>query len=395
MPTLDKPTATLRPSDRGFLRDLLRPAADVPTAPVEKEDFEHFLLERYHVANESGMLRKTYYALKPVIPRAVQIAMRRRYAQIRPLPKFPGWPYEPLIADKIDAYFTWLLREGGCDSVHWIGMWPEGKRFALALTHDVEWGEGLQVSPDLQQLEVRLGYVSSWNLVAERYPIDWSIVQVLRQNGGEIGIHGLKHDGITFKTREIFEERKRKIHDYMKKWNVAGFRSPSTLRHAEWMKEFEFEYDSSFPDSDPYEPQPGGCCSVWPFFLGSMVELPLSMAQDHTLFVILQHEDIRVWQEKADWIAAHWGLVLINIHPDYVVFKNHYRYYQDFLTYMKEKEDMWHALPRDIAKWWRDRDASTLTRVGDRYVVQGPAAERAVVMQTSLKNGALHHTIVR
>jgi hypothetical protein len=395
MPTLDRPTAAPRSRDRGFLRDLLRPASDVPTAPIEKEDFEHYLLERYNVKKDSGALRQTYYALKPLIPRALQIAMRRRYAQVQALPKFPGWPVEPLFANKMDAYFTWLLREGGCESVHWIGFWPEGKRFAFAITHDVEWEDGLRTCPDLQELEVRKGYVSSWNLVAEWYPIDWHIVQGLRQNGGEIGIHGLKHDAKTFKTREIFEERKRKIHDYMRKWNVVGFRSPSTLRNVEWMKELEFEYDSSIPDTDPYEPQPGGCCSVWPFFLGPLVELPLTMAQDHTLFVILQRNNIGVWREKADWIAQHSGLVVLNIHPDYVVFKNHYRYYEELLTEMKNWEGMWHALPRDIARWWRDRDASALVKAGDRYVVEGPAAERAVVMQTSLKNGLLHHAIVR
>jgi hypothetical protein len=55
---------------------------------------------------------------------------------------------------------------------------------------------------------------------------------------------------------------------------------------------------------------------------------------------------------------------------------------------------MWHALPREIAQWWRERNASSLVKTGQGYIVEGPAAGRAVVMQTSLKDGVLHHAIV-
>jgi hypothetical protein len=88
------------------------------------------------------------------------------------------------------------------------------------------------------------------------------------------------------------------------------------MRNVEWVPELKFEYDSSFPDTDPYEPQPGGCCSIWPYFISNLLELPMTMPQDHTLFEILQHKDISVWKIKADWIEAKGGMVLINVHPD-------------------------------------------------------------------------------
>jgi len=55
--------------------------------------------------------------------------------------------------------------------------------------------------------------------------------------------------------------------------SLKGFRSPSTLRRAEWIAKMDFDFDCSFADTDPYEPQPGGTCSLFPFFLGKLVEL--------------------------------------------------------------------------------------------------------------------------
>ena len=50
------------------------------------------------------------------------------------------------------------------------------------------------------------------------------------------------------------------------------------------MPRLGFEYDSSYTDTDPYEPQPGGCCSYLPYFNESLVELPITLPQDHTVF---------------------------------------------------------------------------------------------------------------
>ena len=155
------------------------------------------------------------------------------------------------------------------------------------------------------------------------------------------------------------------------------------------MPELEFEYDSSFPDTDPYEPQPGGCCSIWPFFIKNLLELPLTMPQDHTLFEILGHKDIAIWIQKADWIEKHSGLVLINVHPDYMDSPQRLQLYEEFLRYMRNKDSMWHALPRDVARWWRERNASTLHTLDGKYLIQGPIAERGSVINTTLSNGVL------
>jgi peptidoglycan/xylan/chitin deacetylase (PgdA/CDA1 family) len=356
---------------------------------------ERFLYEDY-VEDNAAWKRRAYYALKPFIPRFVQISVRKRYVATQDKRRFPAWPIESRITDLVAGAVGRALQETGQARLLGIAPWPAGTRFAFCITHDVEWDAGLRRAPALLEVERRVGVVSSWNLVPERYPIDWGIVDELRDAGSEIGIHGLKHDGRLFQSRSIFLRRLTKIERYAREWGAVGFRSPSCLRNPEWMKAMNFEYDSSFPDTDPYEPQPGGCCSAWPYFLGSMVELPLTMPQDHTLYEILGHTDLKLWGRKADWLERVGGLVLVNVHPDYMTTDRRLGQYEDFLLRMKRRANLWHTLPREIARWWRDRDASTLgSRDGEPEII-GPVGGRAAVAALMLDSaGTLHFRELR
>ena len=146
------------------------------------------------------------------------------------------------------------------------------------------------------------------------------------------------------------------------------------------MDELPVAYDSSFPDSDPFEPQPGGCCSIFPFRFGDVVELPVTLAQDHTLFVILGERTPRLWVEKTAWIARHHGLVNLITHPDYLTDPALLAIYDEFLAYLRSWEEAWHALPREVAAWWRVRDE--LTCEADEHGgvrITGPADARATI----------------
>jgi hypothetical protein len=364
-------TGILKPADGGFI------------PPVPEEDIERYLYERYTDQGGSWK-RKLYYAMKPMLPRPVQIALRRRYVSVQAQSAFPAWPIEPVVVNAVNAFKKRQVDVQGV--LHWLGYWPKGYRFAFVLTHDVEWDSGLRRAPDLAAIEQSLGFSSSWNLVPERYPIDWSIVDKLRAQGSEIGLHGLKHDGRLFQSRRMFDRRMEKINGYARDWKATGFRSPSTLRNVDWMKTMQFDYDSTFPDTDPYEPQPGGCCSIWPYFLGSMVELPMTMPQDHTLFEILKQTDIGIWKQKAEWLAEQGGIVVINVHPDYMLTDERLRFFEEFLRMMKTMPGMWHVLPKDAAQWWRERHATGLRIQDGVPVLSGPGAARAVVMRTELRN---------
>ncbi len=362
---------------RSTARELLKVATGT-SSQVPEPEIARYLYERY-VEDAHGWKRRLYYSLKPMIPRPIQIALRQRFTAVQAAAAFPAWPIEPVIPAAVGSYLRALLAVQ--EEVFRLAYWPAGHRFAFAITHDVEWDTGLRRAPDIVALERRHGFVSSWNLVPERYPIDGRLVDGLRAEGCEIGVHGLKHDGKLFQSASLFTRRLVHIHAHARAWQAVGFRSPSTLRNPEWMTALEFEYDSSFPDTDPYEPQAGGCCSIWPYFLGDVVELPLTMPQDHTLFEILRHTDIRTWEEKARWVADNGGLVLVNVHPDYMCEDSQLALYEALLVFMKSLHGMWHILPRDVAGWWRDRNRSSLRSDGGSWVVEGPASGRAIVVR--------------
>ena len=121
------------------------------------------------------------------------------------------------------------------------------------------------------------------------------------------------------------------------------------------MPELGCLYDSSFPDTDPFEPQPGRCGSIWPFFLGDLVELPITMPQDHTLFEILGETSIRRWTQKSSWVARNHGLVNVLVHPDYMLSDRRLDLYEQLLAHLKGLSGGWHALPCEVARWWRAR----------------------------------------
>jgi hypothetical protein len=193
----------------------------------------------------------------------------------------------------------------------------------------------------------------------------------------------VKHDCKLFESRESFEHELPAIHSYLGNWEAAGFRSPATHRNPDWMPELGALYDSSFPDTDPFEPQSGGCCSILPFFLDDLVELPITLVQDHTLWEVLRRDSIELWTDKSDWLIANGGLINLITHPDYLDTPARIRLYEEYLEYLARQEDGWHALPREVAAWWRTRVGLWLDEDGDAPRIEGEGAERAAIAWAS------------
>jgi len=321
---------------------------------------EDLLYERYKGPATRSRKLDAYYAVKPLLPRRAQLALRRAYAPRQARARFPAWPFEPALVEHRDAQLLDRLRASGEPRMAFVNYWPERKRFAAVLTHDVEGPAGVANVMRVIELEQRYGFVSCWNFVAEWYPIPDGLFDEIRGTGCEIGLHGILHDGKLFSNRATFDANLPKIADYVRRWDVAGFRSPATGRNAEWMHELPVEYDSSFPDSDPFEPQAGGCCSIMPFFFGDVVELPITLTQDHTIFQILREPGIDLWRRKSEWLMQRHGLVNVIVHPDYVVERRFLDRYEAFLAFLAERDDGWHALPRDVARWWRQREGLSI-----------------------------------
>jgi hypothetical protein len=70
---------------------------------------------------------------------------------------------------------------------------------------------------------------------------------------------------------------------------------------------------------------------------------------------------VEIWKKKLDWIAEHQGMVLLNVHPDYIDFvdangsSQQYpvAHYRELLEYVRDRYAgrFWHALPRDVAAY--------------------------------------------
>jgi hypothetical protein len=318
-------------------------------------------------------INQIYYLLKPILPRSIQLHLRRKLSIDKNRLKYADiWPIDVSSKKSIDPFHSW----------------PDNNKFAILLTHDVDTDRGQKNCRPLMDLEKRLGLRSSFNFVPERYRVDPTLRTQLVENGFEVGVHGLNHDGKLYKSRRIFQERAEKINGYLRAWNAVGFRSPAMHHNLEWIHDLDIEYDASTFDTDPFEPQPDGVGTIFPFWVSKdgtqdgYVELPYTLPQDFTLFVLMKEKNIDIWKQKLDWIAENGGMALVNTHPDYMKFGYEIRqksevrsqrsesrrrrkmaleeypaeYYQEFLEYVKDKYEgqYWHVLPRDMARFWKN-----------------------------------------
>lgn len=335
-----------------------------------------------------SMAVSCYYLVRPLIPRPVQISARRLYSRVQARTPFPRWPVEPSLHQFYDLVLGWAADVAGEDVPH-IAPWPGGRTWALVLTHDVETADGLRQVPGLRDIELAAGYRSSWNLVPRRYEVTDDVVAQLKAGGFEVGLHGLYHDGRDL-ADGIRERRLPEMRQWAQRWDAQGFRSPATHRAWDTMAALPFEYDSSYPDTDPFEPQPGGCCSWLPYFNGRVVELPITLPQDHTLFVILRQTDARIWIEKAEKIRASGGMALLITHPDYLGLGPIAAAYEQLLQRFAADPSLWRALPIEVSRWWRRRAESGLERTEQGWRVVGPASEEGRVALTRPASRAPH-----
>jgi predicted glycosyltransferase len=147
------------------------------------------------------------------------------------------------------------------------------------------------------------------------------------------------------------------------------------LHNLDWLHDLDIQYDASTFDTDPFEPQPEGRHTIFPFWVPSplqhkqlgnahkdgYIELPYTLPQDSTLFLLLHERTPGIWLRKIDWIARHGGMALLDTHPDYMCFDAQSKrtgefdvsLYREFLqTVIRQYENaFWNALPRSLAAY--------------------------------------------
>lgn len=298
-------------------------------------------------------LLNLYYLIKPAIPHSLRLMLRNAIAARRRKSSVDVWP----------------INEAAAHRPAWWSGWPEGKRFAFVLTHDVEGLKGMERSDLLAKLEMKLGFRSAFNFVPEgQYRLPKSLRTFLVENGFEVGVHDLHHDGSLYRSRAAFVEAAEKINGYLVDWQAVGFRSAFMFHNLDWLMDLNVLYDASTFDTDPFEPQPDGAGTIFPFWVQGpagrgYVELPYSLAQDSTMFLVLREKTNAIWKQKLDWVARNGGMALINVHPDYISFEGvgsrtefPVALYSDFLSYVASNytDEAWFALPHQVAQFVKD-----------------------------------------
>jgi len=344
------------------------------------------------------LLNRFYYQVKPWIPHRARLALRRLHARRIRRRTAATWP---------------ILESAARKPAGWTG-WPDAKQFAFVLTHDVEGPRGLANVKPLAELEMSLGFRSAFYFIPEgSYTVPPELRAWLTDNGFEVGVHDLHHDGKLFRSREGFRRHAQKINRYLEEWGAVGFRAGFMMRQLDWLHDLHIQYDASTFDTDPFEPQPDGVNTIFPFWVPrraedgrskiedgdqttaagqqtaprsdseeqtalrsdseeriansgksgitnspqsasgvpdsrypsfalrasedtplsaipypkgaaqpapGYVELPYTLPQDSTLFLLLGEPDESIWTRKLDWIAGQGGMVMFTVHPDYIGF---------------------------------------------------------------------------
>jgi hypothetical protein len=359
-----------------------------PDAAVLTLRSERYLPSRSTVARTAA--RRSYYAARPLMPRSAQLAARRAFSRVQSRAQFPAWPAEPALHRLSELVLHFAADVAGAPLPR-IATWPRGRDWALVLTHDVETRRGRDGIANVRAVEARSGVRSSWNLVPKRYEVPDDLVAGLRAQDCEIGVHGLKHDGRDLASERTLRRRLPEMREWAERWGAVGFRAPATQRRWEWMPQLGFDYDSSYPDSDPYEPKAGGCCTWLPFFNGDLVELPITLPQDHTLFAILRGDE-GLWSGKAELLRRERAMALMITHPDYLLDDTLLAAYRRFVAEFSQDAGVWNALPREISAWWRRRRATALECSAGEWRAVGPAAAEAAIefVQPSLRQRFRH-----
>jgi hypothetical protein len=353
------------------------------------EAIENLRLERYPITPRRGGTRfsrygkEAYYCLRPLMPFRMRTYLKRislrRWNEI----VFPSWPVDRTVDMTFERLLLLAMDTFGVNEFPFIWFWPKGYSGCVVMTHDVETTAGLEFCSSLMDIDDYYGVKSSFQIIPEaRYAIPDAFLQNMRDREFEINVHDWNHDGRLFSDRKLFSSRVGKINRRAAEWGAQGFRSGALYRNLDWYDSFSFSYDMSVPNVGHLDPHAGGCCTVKPYFIGNLLEIPVTTTQDYMLFYILGDYSIDLWKRQVDSILECSGIASFIVHPDYILKKRERQVYTDlldFLSAVRLQRRLWIVPPHYINSWWRERNAMTLVRDGSSWRIEGEGSERACV----------------
>ncbi|HXZ42931.1 MAG TPA: hypothetical protein VEG68_19495 [Terriglobales bacterium] len=389
-------------SPSGHVQDLL-PASKIEDGRVlvpfdATEVLNNLRYETYHSASNgwhpaSSVVGRLYYGIRPALP----VKFRRHLQKIRLNGwrefTFPSWPVDTTVDNTLESLLLMSLRAKNLQQIPFIWFWPNDMASCAILSHDVEEAAGRDFCSSLMDIDDAYHVKASFQIVPEsRYEVTAGFLDTIRRRGFEINVQDLNHDGRLFRDRKEFLARAKKINAYGREFGASGFRSAVLYRRQEWYDALEFSYDMSVPNVAHLDPQRGGCCTVMPYFVGDMVELPVTMTQDYSLFHILDDDSIDLWKQQIELVMSKHGLIHFIIHPDYIVRKQERATYENLLAYLTQlsrDRNIWMPLPGEAASWWRERSQMKLVEVNGTWQIEGEGKDRARIAYASEKDGQI------
>jgi len=378
---------------RGTLYDAL---GDITTddgtvyVPFDSDELvDNLRHEHYQVSTDRDSTRRgdhptfqtLYYRLRPFLSVPIRKHLQRAYLRDWKAIRFPRWPVDRTVEQLLEQLLVLSMKARGIHRLPFVWFWPYGATSCALMSHDVEHLAGRNFCSRLMDLDDSVGIKASFQIVPEeRYAVPDSFLEEIRVRGFEINVHDLNHDGRLFADRGEFLRRAARINAHAKNYGALGFRSGALYRNLRWYGALEFSYDMSVPSVAHLDPQRGGCCSLMPFFIGKILELPLTTIQDYSLFHILNDYSLDLWKQQIHAITDHHGLASFIVHPDYIVDKRARASYEvllEHLARLREERKTWIALPREVDRWWRERSKLDVVSDGGSWRVEGKGKERA------------------
>jgi len=368
---------------------------------------DNLRIERYVGQSSSGrkrfaqhpLIREGYYSVRELLPVWVRRHLQRAYFRNWQSLQFPHWPLDLTVDSLHESFLRLAMIAQGREKIPFIWFWPEGAAGCVIVTHDVETAAGRDFSSSLMDIDQSHGFRASFQVIPEkRYDVPESYVSEIRARGFEFNIHDLNHDGQLFEQKDEFLRRAKKINEYVKRYNARGFRAGAMYRNLDWFDAFEFSYDMSVPNVAHLEPQRGGCCTVMPFFVGKILEIPLTATQDYALFHILNDYTIDLWKKQIDLIRQRNGLLSFITHPDYLINRRCRRVYESLLAHLRQtadREHIWKTLPGELDRWWRARSEMKLVEDSKGWRIEGPESERARIAYATLMGDRIAFTVAK
>jgi len=253
-----------------------------------------------------------------------------------------------------------------------LGHWPDAHRGAFSWTGDTEMPAMETAVPALLDLFAQHGlerfgtfYMvgkaggADGTVGAVEYP---DIAQAIVEAGSELGGHGDIHD--PFKDRPYATQYERLstmqalLDPFVAPEAISGFRAPYLSQDlTTWQVLANLGFDHDAGDADVWSqstlPHPT---------IDGLLQLPPTMPMDWHLFEIhnLPAATAKtIWLDKLDYVMSRRGLFSWLHHP--WVIEPHLDIVDQVLGEVIERGDIWLARQDDIATWWRQREAITVT----------------------------------